>query len=650
MASKSSLTSIPEAENEDDEDAQDSHHYQGDGQRKNLNLKWGHVEEYCPNDDTESRASSGNRSDAEEVEEEEEEEEEDDGWGWFEQDANTSNNSGNGTNGNGGEKERRQSRSESLSSESGRTQKERKPLVRVLSQSTPLDPLVGGESTSTSASTSLSGSTESSSQPSGGSLLLLGSDQWPERRTRRRRNDRAFNGSTFGTGSAGEAKGDSKLSEGDLSGRNRLLEAFVLETRSKGWPITMSAFLIFSRGAATGYALRAIPHWFFRVACWFYSDTSASNSNRDAIRTGMFLGLTMTTYHIMAMNNVATGFKKNKDGTYSLEDSGEVDETGAPIENDSWIPVTAAMLTPLLAILPGKSRLSMSLFVAARATEALINGLLYRLSRNVREQIPVAKWLFSLGSAQVVFAWLFHRSTLPSELATFLDKASSVRPDARLVELLQSPNKANYEEALKVIQTIVYPVHGDPLLKRILLGSGLIEFMASDVFSAASLFGPVFAFPLEFSSSFARGARSALVLITDAMLSGFALIALSKLLRRVAPSNGWWAGFVAGLVAVQLENRESRRVEIALFALIYAVRAIYNLAAERHIIPSHVKFGEFGLYFASLVVVLKAATISPVRRVEPDQNGHKRRKSPSKARLILGPTFRTLIKRCIIPG
>jgi hypothetical protein len=617
FASKSSLTSIPEGDNENEDDEEDTpeadksdvRNGSQQSEEQSKNLRWGGVEEYCPNDDTDSRASSG-KTDLESSSEEEE----DDGWGWYEADP--------GANAAQGDKERRASRTDSVLTDNGpRTSKERKPLVRVVSQSTPLDP----ETDSKQNAKASSGSASNAS--GGGSLLLLGSDQWPERRTRRRRTAKK---SDFVTQNSGSGKYEDSSS-------NYLLESLVLETRSKGYPITMSAFLIFSRGAATGFALRAVPNYFLRIALWFYGQHAPSNG-KESLRTGLFLGLSMATYHVMAMNNVAVESKDDADESE--------DETG--IRKDSWIGVTAAMMTPLLLILPSKSRLSMALFVAARATEAVINGLLFRLSRSLREQLPVSKWLFALGSAQVVFTWLFHRSALPTELATFLDKASSFRPDARLVELLQNPNKANYDEALKVVQGVVYSAEGESLIKRVLLGSGLIELIASDVFSAATLFGPVFAFPHEFSSSLGRGARSAAVLVADAMLSGFALVSLSRLLRRVAPANGWWAGFVAGLVAIQGEALESRRVEIALFALTYAIRAMYNIAASRQVIPARVQFGEFGLYFVSLLVVLKAATIAPAKRLSDSEEVNRRKRH--KRMLVLGSTFRTMIKRCIIPG
>jgi hypothetical protein len=626
FASRSSLTSIPEGENEDDEneieDIEEKNEavesdQNSDDTRKNL--KWGGVEEYCPNDDTDSRASNS-KADLESSEDEEE----DDGWGWYEEDPSaTTVSTGSGM----PEKERRQSRTESLTTEPQRGPKVSKPLVRVLSQSTPLDP--EPEQMKVSNNEKMPG-------PSGGSLLLLGSDQWPERRTRRRR-DKVSKKLDFTNGSSGASAGKTpRLIDANLS----ILEAFVLEARAKGWPITVSSFLVFSRGAATGYALRAIPNYFLRVALWFYSESAPSTSN-EAVRTGLFLGFTMATFHVMALNNVQVNTNEN-----SILDDDEENVT-----KDKWIPFTAALMTPLLGLLPHKSRLSMALFVAARATESVINGLLFRLSKSIREQLPVSKWLFALGSAQVVFCWLFHRSALPTELVTFLDKASSVQPDSKSIDMiLQSRNTGNYEEALKVVQNIVYPSNGESIIKRLLLGSGLIELIASDVFSAASLFGPVFAFPHGFSSSLARGARSAAVLIADAMLSGFALISLSRLLRRVAPSNGWWAGFVAGLIAIQGEITESRRVEIALFALTYAIRALYNMAASRQVIPAHIKFGEFGLYFVALTIVLKASTTTPaVRMSEIEQNPKQQRKN-SRRVLVLGSTFRTLIKRCIIPG
>lgn len=580
-----SLTSIPEGENEN-EDEVDVNRAEtvrtptdierpmraqspSNSEPEEKNLKWGGVEEYIPTDDTESRASSTKTDEVESSEDEEEEE--DDGWGWFEQNISSTGAASQNA-------DRRTSRTESLTSESSAKQsKDRKPLVRVLSQSTPLDPIIGDQSSdsrleSSGPSSSSEGNTVKTS--TGGSLLLLGSDQWPERRTRKRR-DRGSKKSEFFSNSAKSIVSHTV----DFSGKNNLLESLVLETRSKGYPIAMSAFLVFSRGAATGFALRAIPSYFLRIAMWFYGENAPSHGG-ESLRTALFLGLSMSTYHVMAMNNVAREVSKSvSDDVDEPESESKVSLFG----KDRWIVVTVALMTPLLGILPPKSRLSMALFVAARATEAVINGLLFRLSRSLREQLPVSKWLFALGSAQVVFTWLFHRSALPTELATFLDKASSVRPDTRLVEIWQSPEKATYDEAYKVVQSIVYPPGGDSVLKKLLLGSGLIELLASDMFSAASLFGPVFAFPHEFSSSLGRGARSAAVLVADAMLSGFTLLGLSRLLRRVAPSNGWWAGFIAGLVAIQGEVLESRRVEVALFALTYAARALYNIAAQRQI-------------------------------------------------------------------
>lgn len=674
----------------------------------NKNLRWGDVEEYCPND-TDSRCSSAGG----EVEEEEEEEDEEDGWGWFEQD-----------------EQKQRSRTESALVAVQQRQTSTKSLVRVMSQSTPLDPGAPLKSTTSSLveKTQAAGGVlkKSSSfvhqqqQPqSGGSLLLLGSDQWPERSTRRAKKGTASErlSASWKNRKAGGATEEEDGVLVDMYGtpNDSFLERLVAEARAQEWPIWTSAALVFARGAGVGWAMRAIPNILVR----FVSPEKSTNTS-EALRTGLFLGFSMSFFHVLALSNVSVeqaamasaaasttkvpvsttaaaaaavaasaaavaSAKRANDAKLQADDEEEelqYDDRGrripskkplidsvakALVGKDKWIPGAVLIMTPLLAFLPRKSRLAMALFVAARATEAVINGLLSRLSKGAREQLPVSKWLFALGNAQVVYCWLFHRNALPTELTTFLDKSSAFTPDTSFMDSFSSATaNQNYEEALMKLQNSVFDAG---FFKRIIGTSGVMELIASDVFSAAILFGPVFDFPHGFSNSFQRGARSAAVLAADVTLSGIFLLALSRLLRRTAPANGWWAGFAAGFVASLGEPQESRSVELALFVLTYAARALYNIAADRNIIPARIKLGEFALYFVSLFVLIKASASMPAtlgarsrKRKQQEQQQQQQQSAAQKRAavvaeanviksfLVLGKTFQEMVRRCVVPG
>ncbi|KAH9250070.1 hypothetical protein BASA81_012116 [Batrachochytrium salamandrivorans] len=554
-------------------------------------LRWGHVEEFGWNSDVDSRASSrmgGDDGDTDSGNSDRGEDDDDDGWGWYPEEPPTSPSRASATARSNrafsdqdspkSAKSPPPSPAASNSLPTPAPSKRNRSILRSFGSPTPLEPLA--------------------IEPNN-ALLVLGTKHWPQRQNKRKRPG-ILSSSTY-TSSSSPVSSPPSSPTNNNQDPAPVLRSFVIEAKAKKYPLLVSSTLIMARGMGTGYVMRAVPNAFFRALSWCYS-TRVDSNHWEAIRTGLFLGLSMTTFHIFALSNVS----ELPFDPYEYEEEQE-DEDGESIKIP-WPPVAALVMTPLLAILPPKSRLSMALYMSARATESVFNALLARLSPSLRRQLPVSQWLFSLGIAQIVYIWLFHRAALPTELARFLDSTNSFK-----IEGMQQQG-------------------GEPPGKRLVLGSGVVEFIASDVFSAASLFGPVFDVKssLTLLASVGKSSRAAVVLILSAIFSRVGLVALSKLLHRFSPMNGYWAGFVAGMFAVQFEREDNRRTELAMFALTFAFRALYGLAGMRNIVPPKVPLGEFGLYFASLVVVLTAANI----------------KSPW---LLLGSTFRTLVRRCVIP-
>ena len=633
-------------------------------------VQWGVVEEFAPmeiDSDVSSLTSGGSRpySLGDEASEDAEESlaeselmaglglthagEEDDAWGWgFSDDPNagpvagasplrpgatkTATSTGGGAGGG--------TSSSTTASSSGTTnatttasaassKRSKVPSLLVRMVATRPAPVLGSDSSldgSSNTSSSANASNASNANAGGNSLLLLGSALWPERRPKPR-----------GGGTTTDADGNVVPSSTSIT----FLDEQVERAKALRVPLLSSSMTVFMRGLVMGWALRFVPNLLLG---------QTSRLSWDPTRTGLYLGSSMAAFHVLAMAaaNEAAGPSARALMSPTLGVGGTTSSPNASVGSRLNPISCAALLTPFLFVLPSRSRTPITLFVAARAVEAFLNGSV--LARMPLE-IPVSKYLFALGNAQVVYCWLYHRDALPPELLKFMDATSAFAPSSG--DLLGrafnlgggAPKEAQGDLVARMEQVIVeggglFPSffrNGFAAFIKSFGGTGLVELMASDVFSAASLFGPVFDTKRGLGvSTVTRSLESVWVLGSDVALSWFGLVVLTRLLNRADARNGWWAGLVSGMVAIELAQSPARRTELALWMLTQAARTVHRIAVARQLIPEANVGINVLVYFASLSVLFRAAT-------ESRRGGGRRRT------LILGAMFRDVMKRAVLP-
>jgi len=471
-------------------------------------LQWGHVEEYKAATDTDSvsssRLSEGGDSNAESAEGGD-----DDGWGWFsnEEDEAQADQADAASSsatpqvassvkhvsrpGTAAAAASTSSSAKSAALVEGETAKKPRALVRPVSQ-TRLEPVQQSNSSSASASSSKTGH----SAGGGASLLLLGSEQWPTKTPKAVKPVRV---------------------------RDSFLSSLLSEARAKNVSLVSSSVIILGRGLAIGFALRSIPMLFF----------SKSLITRDAIRTGLFVGLSMSAYHVMAMSEHYDTHSRHYIGV-------------------------AGILTPFLILLPREARSSIAWFMTTRLIESMVHGGLKALPRTILENVPFSKWIFALGNAQVIYSWLFHRDAMPKPLVDLIDSVSSLRSVDIAQSLVDNGDPRRVQSAVypNARMSIGFARDFFPAIFR--SAASLLGLVVSDVFSAASLLGPLF-----WKSPLAV-AELSFVLGADVAFSRFAVVALSRILGRTSPTDAWAGGLFAGLAAVQFEPSETIRIELGL--------------------------------------------------------------------------------------